>query len=34
LSRLETMYAYGVGADDRAFFIADRDWGIVSVVKD
>jgi len=31
IGQIESMYAYGVGADSRAFYIADRDWGIVSV---
>ncbi len=31
ISRLETMYAYGVAADDNLFYIADRDWGVVAV---
>ncbi len=34
IQRIETMYAYGVGADENAFYIADRDWGVVAVVKD
>ncbi|MCD6594338.1 hypothetical protein J7L68_01510 [bacterium] len=31
VGQIESMYAYGVGADSIAFYIADRDWGIVSV---
>jgi len=29
IHQLETPYAYGIGADNRAFYIADRDWGVV-----
>ncbi|RKZ34659.1 hypothetical protein DRQ33_01670 [bacterium] len=31
IGQIESMYAYGVGADERAFYIADRDWGILAV---
>ncbi len=31
VQHLDVMYAYGVGSDSRAFYIADRDYGIVCV---